>query len=96
MIVHIALYKWRESTTSAEIDEAIRQVRALKTKVPGLVDIRCGANFSRWNEGYTHAFVVLAQDRAALDSYRNHPDHQTVAKRIETMDAGSIGVDFED
>ena len=45
---------------------------------------------------YTHAFLVLAKDRGALEAYRNHPDHVDVAKRIDAMDGGSIGIDFED
>lgn len=96
MIVHIALFKWKPGVTRGEIEEAISDVRALKSEVDGVTDVRCGENFSKWNEGYTHAFLVLAKDRTALDAYRRHPDHVKVAERIDAMDGGSIGVDFED
>jgi hypothetical protein len=96
MIIHIALFRWKDDATKESIEGAMNDIRALKHKVDGVIDIKCGENFSVWNEGYTHAFLVLARDRAALDAYRNHPDHRDAAQRIETMDAGSIGIDIED
>jgi hypothetical protein len=96
MIVHIALFKWKDGVGDDEIKRALDDVRALKEKVPGLIDIRCGENFSKWNEGYTHAVVVLGKDQASLDAYRQHPDHEIVAQKIEAMEERGIGVDFED
>ncbi|MDB4978922.1 MAG: Stress responsive alpha-beta barrel domain protein [Candidatus Peribacteria bacterium] len=96
MITHIALFAWKEGVSDGQIAKALDDVRALKEKVPGLHDIRCGKNFSRWAEGYTHAVVVSAQDKDSLEAYRNHPDHVIVAKLIESMESKSLGVDFED
>ena len=95
MIIHIALFKWKAEIEDAEIKKALQDVRDLVKKVDGLVNIFCGENFSKWNEGYTHAVVVIAKTRKALDAYRKHPDHQDVALRIERMEAKSLGVDFE-
>jgi hypothetical protein len=96
MVVHIALFQWKAGTSDQDIEASLHAVRALKQKVPGLVDVRCGTNFSPWAEGYTHAVIVLAEDRAALDAYRKHPDHEVVARQIERMEERGIGVDFED
>jgi hypothetical protein len=96
MITHIALFKWKPDVTSDVIEHVMADVRALKEKVEGVLDIRCGQNFSKWNEGYTHAFLVLTKDRKALEAYRKHPDHVEVARRIDAIDGGSIGIDFED
>lgn len=95
MVIHIALYKWKPDTAPEAIEKAMADIRTLKSKVEGVLNIWCGQNFSKWNEGYTHAFLVLAEDRIALDAYRNHPDHVDAAKRIDAMDGGSIGIDFE-
>ncbi|HLC77267.1 MAG TPA: Dabb family protein [archaeon] len=70
--------------------------KLLKKKVDGLIDIRCGENFSKWNEGFTHAVIVMAKTRTALDAYRFHPFHKKVADKIEKMEEKSVGVDFED
>lgn len=96
MIIHVALFKWKPGVRAKAVQQAMSDVRALKYKVDGIVDIRCGKNFSPWNEGFTHALVVLAQNKAALEAYRNHPDHKVIAKNIEAMDGGSIGIDIED
>jgi len=95
MIVHIAIFKWKETISKKEIKQATADIRELKFKVNGLVDVLCGENFSRWNEGFTHAVVVIAKDRNALEAYRKHPDHKDVASRIEQMETKSIGIDFE-
>jgi len=64
MIVHIALYKWKDGTTSEAIEQVMADVRALKNKVDGVLDIRCGGNFSVWNEGFTHAFVLPSPQKS--------------------------------
>jgi hypothetical protein len=96
VVTHIAIYRWKNGTSDHDIEQALADVRLLKEKVDGLLDIRCGKNFSRWNEGYTHAIVVMGRDQASLDAYRSHPDHEAVAKRIEAMEEAGIGIDFED
>lgn len=95
MIVHIALFKWKPEVSQDTIEKAFDDVRSLKSKVDGLTDIMCGENFSKWNEGFTHAVVVLARDRTALEAYRNHPDHVVVGNLIDIIEEKSIGIDFE-
>lgn len=96
MVTHIALFAWKDGVKPEEIQRVLDDVKALKGKVEGVIDIRCGQNFSRWAEGFTHAVIVHAKDKAGLDAYRNHPDHTDVAQRIEAMESKSLGVDFED
>lgn len=96
MIAHVAIFNWKDGVTEEEIASVMQEIRALKKKVPGVTDILCGKNFSQWNEGYTHAFVVLARDHEAITAYRAHPDHARVAAHIDVMDGGSIGIDIED
>ena len=84
--MHIALFKWKKGATKEHVDKALDDVRALKTKYKGVIDIMCGENFSKWSEGFTHAVVVLAKDREALQVYRNHPLHKVVAEEIEKME----------
>lgn len=95
MVVHIALFQWKSNISKTEIEQAFADVRALKGKVAGVIDIFCGENFSPWAEKFTHAVVVLTKDRNALNAYRKHPNHTDVAKRIEAMEDKSLGVDFE-
>jgi hypothetical protein len=96
MVIHIALYRWKEGTSDAEVQGALAEVRALRHKVPGLKHVFCGSNYSRWAEGFTHAIVVIAESQKALDAYRTHPDHDVVARKIEAMEGAGVGVDFQD
>ena len=73
----------------------MQNIRKLKNKIHGLIDIMCGENFSKYAEGFTHAVVVLAENRAALETYRNHPAHRIVAEEIEKMEEHGIGIDFK-
>ena len=95
MITHIAVFKWRSNVKKADVDEALLNVSNLKTKIPGIIDIRCDENFSKHNKGFTHAVVVTAKNNSALQAYREHPEHKIVADKIEKMEEDGIGVDFE-
>lgn len=94
MNIHIALYKWNEGITLEQISEALEEVEALASKVPGILDIVTGVNTSKYGEGYTHAILVRGENQTAIDAYRNHPDHAKVAAIIESIEDKGIGVDF--
>ena len=93
MQVHIALYKWKSSAIPERVEQALAKVKALQT-IPGIVEISCSENTSKYSEGYTHVILVRGENQAAIDAYRNHPDHAIVAKEIEDMEDQGIGVDF--
>lgn len=96
MITHIAIFKWKASMGKSEVNKALKDVAMLKTKIPGIMDIRCGENFSKYSKGFTHAVVVTTKNKNALHAYRTHPDHKIIAAKIDKMEEDSIGVDFED
>jgi hypothetical protein len=94
MNIHIALYKWKESVTQDQINNALKQVEALAGNISGIVEISTGINTSKYSQGYTHVILVRADNQAAIDGYRNHPDHKKVANIIDDMEDNGIGVDF--
>lgn len=94
MNIHIALYKWKETVTPKQITQALKEVEALASQVPGIFDIATGENTSKYSEGYTHAILVRGESQAAIDVYRNHPDHAKVAAVVEAIEDKGIGVDF--
>jgi hypothetical protein len=94
MNIHIALYKWKQDTNDEAIQQALREVEALANKVPGIIDITTGRNTSKYGQGYTDVILVRGKDQAAINAYRNHPDHSIVAQKIEAMESQGIGVDF--
>jgi hypothetical protein len=96
MIEHIVIMRWNEGTTPQAIEAVLEALRALKNKIPNILDLTCGENFSDRSKGYTHALVVRFPDRAALANYIQHPDHQAVVQGlINPILADSLAVDYE-
>jgi stress responsive alpha/beta barrel protein len=93
MQIHIALYKWKSSVAPEQIGRALDKVKALQT-IPGITEIIWAENTSKYSEGYTHVIFVCGENKAALDAYRNHPEHVLLADEIEEMEDQGIGVDF--
>ena len=96
MIEHIILFRWTEEASQEAIDSAVAELRRLKGKIAGIVDLSCGANFSERAKGYTHGLVVRFTDRAALEAYGPHPEHQRVLQNfINPISADSLRLDYE-
>lgn len=96
MIEHIVLLRWTETATPEAIQAALAELRALKGKVPGIVDLSCGTNFSDRAKGYTHGLVVRFQDKAGLQAYIIHPEHQRVVQNfLVPIRADALAVDYE-
>ncbi len=96
MVEHIVLFRWSEAATPEAIDNIIQELRALKTKIEGILDLTCGANFTDRGQGFTHGLVVRFTDREALKAYGPHPAHQYVVQNfIAPVRADSLAVDYE-
>jgi len=96
MIEHIVLFRWAEGASREAIDSVGTELRKLKDKIPGIVDLSYGANFCDRSKGYTHGLVVRFRDRAALEAYGPHPEHQRVVQKFISPIRGDIlAVDYE-
>lgn len=96
LIEHVALFRWKEEASQEAIASALAELRKLKDKIPGLVDVSSAANFSERAKGYTHVLVMRFKDRSALAAFGPHPDHQRVAKNfVSPIRADSLVVDYE-
>lgn len=95
MIVHIALFKWKSSIPQKEIDNLMRDIESLQWKIPEVVQLYAGENFSIFNQGFTQAVVVITNDREGLEVYRHHDFHLPLAQKVESFAENSLGFDFE-
>ena len=96
MVEHILLMRWTEEASQEAIDNALSELRGLKSKIAGIVDLSCGANFSERAKGYTHALVMRFADRPALEAYFPHPEHQRVVQNvINPIRADTLILDYE-
>ena len=96
MVEHILLMRWTEEASQEAIDSAVAELRGLKGKIAGIVDLTCGANFSDRAQGYTHGLVMRFTDRAALEAYFPHPEHQRIVQNfINPIRADILILDYE-
>ena len=95
MIIHIALFKFKEEIPKEQVETIMGEIRNFKDKIPPIVEIYAGENFSRHSQGFTHAIVIKFQSSEDLDAYRAHTDHKPIADKLEEMEEDSIGIDFK-
>ena len=96
MVEHIVLFRWADEAGKEAINQAVEELRGLKNKIEGIVNLSCGENFSDRAKGYTHGLVVRFTDRAALEVYGPHPAHQRVVENfIRPIAADVLALDYE-
>jgi len=96
MIVHIVLFKWQPNTPPETIASIMSALRGMKGKVPEIIDLSCGDNFSELSQGFQNGLVVQVKDKATLDAYAKNPLHQEIIQTlIKPVLADKITVDYE-
>lgn len=96
MIEHIVLIKSSPATTDAQKQQLIDRTLVLKEKIPGIIDIQQGLNFSTRNQGYDMGLTVRFDNRDALNNYLPHPEHQAIIAYLKEIGVeDTIIVDFE-
>ena len=95
-IMHIVLFRWTDEATPEAIERTVQELVNLGSKVPGILDISCGENFSDRAQGFTHGLVIRLANRAALEQYGPHPEHQRVVnEHISPIRADVLALDYE-
>jgi hypothetical protein len=96
MLEHIVLFRFKPETTAHTKQKIVEGLMALKGKVPSILDISAGPNFSDRNQGFEYGLVVRFKDRQGLDAYQVHPDHQHIVHElIRPSLADILAVDYE-
>lgn len=94
MIEHMVWIKFKPDVSPQCIDEHLSNLRTLPRHVPGIMDLKAGANFTDRSKGFTHGLSVTFNDRAGLESYLAHPDHVKAAVPLR-KDAQTMAMDVE-
>jgi hypothetical protein len=96
-VKHIALLRFKDSTTPEQIDKVFEDLMDLSESIPGIEDYVAGPNISPegLNDGFTHGFVMTFQDAAARDAYLPHPDHEALKARVLPLVEKAVVFDFE-
>jgi hypothetical protein len=95
--IHLVLFKFANTAKPQDIDKLMKEIKALRGVIPGILDIAYGENFSSRSKGYTHAVTMRFTSRAALEAFYSHPAHQRLIETsIKPIIADLLPLDFED
>lgn len=93
-VEHMVWIRFHEGVAAGRIAEHLAGLAGLKGKVPGVIDVKVGENFTDRADGCTHGLLVTLEDRAALEAYGPHPEHAKVAGPLKE-DADLLAMDIE-
>ena len=99
MVRHIVMWRLKEEAqghskwTNARL--AKEMFEGLKGKIPGLLRLDVGVDFSRTDASADLVLFSEFASRQALDDYQRHPEHLRVAAFIGQIRTDRIVVDYE-
>jgi fructose-bisphosphate aldolase class II len=74
MLLHVVQFEFRADVPEPRRDEILAAARRMLSAIPGVTNLIAGRSI-RSDGGFPHAIAMTFADRAALESYRAHPDH---------------------
>jgi len=98
MYEHIVTFKFHENITLEKEQALLRQIKAFKGKIPGIIELTAGMNATEEIEnihGYTLALRITFENKQALDHYLPHPTHQEFVASLNGIIDNVIVVDYE-
>ncbi|GAB5519806.1 MAG: hypothetical protein RhofKO_20570 [Rhodothermales bacterium] len=78
LLRHVVLFKFKDTSTEAEVANVVDAFRALPSKMDVIYDFEYGTDNSPEGlaDGFTHSFLVTFLSEADREIYLPHPDHQ--------------------
>ena len=89
VIRHVVVFKYKATTTDAQIAEVTAGFRAMTKKIPGILAFEQGKNHSpeKLDQGFTHVYLITFNSVAARDAFLPHPEHKKFSDEL-----GRLGV----
>ncbi len=99
MIAHLVFFKLHPQAGGADAEanaaELVRRLRELPDKIPEIVALEAGRDFSRSPASYDVGLYTRFRSRADLEAYRTHPAHQAVVAFVQQVAGARAVVDYE-
>ena len=99
MIKHIVMWRLKDeahgNSRSANAELVKDKLEALRGRIPGLLAIEVGLDFSRSEASADVVLYSEFEDREALAAYQGHPEHEAVKAFIGEVTAQRWVVDYE-
>lgn len=98
MIKHIVFWKIKDShngQTKAEIAQQIKEMlNNLKGVIPGMIELEVGIGGADLEATYDVCLYTVFADKAALDGYAIHPEHEKVKAYIGSVKTARECMDY--
>jgi len=82
MILHLAMFTWRDDVTAADVAELTAQLEAMAAGIPSLRTYHCGENLRLRPSDADYAVAAMVDDEAGLAAYLDSDAHKTVYDRL--------------
>jgi len=92
MIKHIVMWKLRNKADAEIIKD---NLEALAGKIPGLLKVEVGIDFSDSEQSADVVLYAELESREALAVYQSHPDHGAVIPLVKAAAVSRTVVDYE-
>lgn len=93
MFIHMFAFRLRPGVTEEQQQHMLREIGALKSQIPLVLESHVGRNVSPRGQGYLIGGTMKFADAAALAAYNAHPAHQALLKWLLPL-IEAIEVDF--
>ena len=94
MLVHIVCWKYRPDISDERRNDHVARLRALPDLIPGIESFEVGSDILDLDRSFDTGLVAKYADRAALDFYNEHPEHQKVVAVGKLIAEKVVSVDF--
>ncbi|MDQ6981110.1 MAG: Dabb family protein [Ghiorsea sp.] len=92
MIKHIVMWTLHDKKDAIMVKKTLE---GLKDKVPSIIDIEVGIDFSATDASADVVLYSTFASRDDLNAYVAHPDHQTVIPMMQRVTTSRKVVDYE-
>jgi hypothetical protein len=94
MLTHIVCWKYKVETTPEMRADHRAKLMALPEIIRNSVSFNVGEDILHLERSFDTGLVAVFTDRAALDFYNDHPEHQKVAALGRGISEKVVSVDF--
>jgi Stress responsive A/B Barrel Domain len=81
MIMHIAIFTWREGTGREDVERVEAALARMPGLIPALREYHYGSNLGL-RPGTADFAVVAVVEQAELTTYLDNPEHQRVVREV--------------
>lgn len=94
MLTHIVCWKYKSEITEEMREEHRAKLKKLPDFIPNILSFNVGADILHLERSFDTGLVAVYPDRAALDFYTEHAEHQKVANLGKQIAEKVVSVDF--